>query len=201
VITPFADGTKLVQDGFIANLLKIQFPKDENRRYIVAKAVMVTADQLKRDQARLQEAQTAYRVLRGDLTNLPQGMSMGGFGGPPGGYGGPPAGFGGPPAGYGGPPPGYGGPPPGFGGPPPGFVPPGMPGGMPPGMTGMPGGQTADGTPQVQYLDPLTEEDITNDWQAVVLFAVVVDPPADMIPATQPAEEAPAAPAAPAPAQ
>jgi hypothetical protein len=54
---------------------------------------------------------------------------------------------------------------------------------MPPGVMGVAGRNTVD----QKYLDALTGEDVTKDWEFVVLFAVVLDPPASMLPAPAPA--------------
>ncbi len=179
--TPFKNGVDLVQNDFIKNLMSIQFAKDPDRRYMVARATIVTAMKLQNDQAKLTAIQNTYDVLRGKGVAAGSGMPGAGLGmGGPFGPGGMPGGF--DPSMMGGPPGGIPmGPPPGFGGP-----------GFRPGFTPVPGAGGATEQPKQQFHDPLTEEDVSEDWEFVVLFAVAVDPPASLIPAppaaTQPTE-------------
>lgn len=175
--TPNANGSKFVQEEFIKNLMKISFPKDPNRKYLVKRAEIVSVSPVANDSARLQQALTSYNVTHGDTSGVAKGVS--GTGMPPGGMGMPPGMM----SGMGGMPPGMMsgmGMPPGMMG---GMGTPSSPYGMPSGM-GMPGvrpGTGAPGTAEVKYLDPLTEEDITKDWVCTVLFAVVLDPPDSMV--------------------
>ena len=153
--TPFANGPALVQSGFVANLLKINVPYLAAKRYVVAKATIISAQQLEKNPNRLAEIAATYSALSGDGASRTPGMSPM----------------------------------------------PVTPGGMPPRMPGMmapPAGMAPGATGAeagVKYLDPLTDEDVTKDWEFTVLFAVVIDPPANLIPTPASAPAAGAAPA------
>jgi hypothetical protein len=176
----------------VSNLMKINTRAKANRKfsYIVKKAVVVSASPLKDDAAKLQQIAATYRAAHGDLSGIsriPAGGGVGPMGGsmPPF-MGGPGMGPGGMPTGM---PPGM------MGGMPPGMMggmPPGAMGGMPPGMMAAMGatGQNASNAAASKCLDAVTGEDVTKDWEFVVLFAVVLDPPASMLPA--PANPGPA---------
>ena len=151
--TPFANGPSLVQSGFVANLLKMNVPYVADKRYIVKKAEIISAQQLERNPARLAEVNATYNALSGDAAT--RGTTGTAPGTTPGGA-------------------------------------PRMPGMTVPAGVG-PGMAPADTS--VKYLDPLTDEDVSKDWEFTVLFAVVIDPPANLIPAPAGTPAAGAAPA------
>ncbi len=64
--TPFKNGPLLVQDDFIGNLLKVRFPTDAGKKYLVANAAIVSQNKLANNQIRLQEISAQYDALRND---------------------------------------------------------------------------------------------------------------------------------------
>lgn len=168
--TPYGAAHDLVQNGLLKNLMSIRYPDDPNKRYMVTRADVVSVTKLASNQQALKEIQDTHDILRGKLAPSTGNQSMPGLGT---GYGGP---YGGDYGGMATPSP-YGNQPSAYTPPPPGDY-----GRTGPGTAiypGMPGGTAAAEAPK--FPDPLTEEDVSNDWEFVILFAVAVEPPAAML--------------------
>lgn len=203
--TPFKNGPLLVQNDFITNLLKVRFPTEAGKKYLIANAAIVSQNKLANNQARLQEIAAEHAALHdetgGAAARVPGARRTGAAGGR-----GAMTSFGG---GAGAAMPGRGA---GMG------TPDDVQGpvrgggmfsaediammqagrreargggmGMGPGGPGGPGGRM--GGPRAaaapagaatepvddanKVLDPLTSEDVRQDWDFVVMCAVVVNP-------------------------
>ncbi len=168
ITTPHKDGFLYALTSFIPNLRKFDRaamdkwntdnPKNPRNFYIAKVSAPMEQKQIKDDPIRIQQLTASYTAAQnlgakpGDQPASPGGYSPGGYGGPPGGFGGPPH----------------------FGGYQPG-VNPGHYGG-PPGGAPNAAGQAA-GADTGFYIDRLTQEDRSQDWELKVEIVVVIDPP------------------------
>jgi len=166
ITTPHKDGFLYALNSFIPNLKKFDRaamdkwnadnPKNLRNFYIAKVSAPMEQTQIKSDSIRIQQLTASYTDAQNLIGVKPGDQPAGGspYGGSP--YGGPPR-FGGPPGGN----PGR------FGGPPNG-----------PANFGVPpaaGGGTAADTGM--YIDRLTQEDRSDDWELKVELVVVIDPP------------------------
>jgi hypothetical protein len=68
--TPFKNGPLLVQDDFVGNLLKVRFPTEAGKKYLIANAAIVSQNKLANNQTRLQEISAQYDALRNDAGTM-----------------------------------------------------------------------------------------------------------------------------------